>query len=191
MLENVCERDGCRHSLLTCGVSDRESNEIKYLKGATELIEEWQKQLPGVPPVNLQVSEHEEVVFVEAAKYRVSFVLCCEYNSVEGTSIQSRHVRGCVEFCGVSRGLRLLLVLDWSISIFSTVSCTVESLTMNRWQTFAGRPGSERSLSLSCNSIRSPSRRICAHKIHSATRRKNAIPIFVWRSVCISLERVW
>ena len=62
----VRERDGCRHSLsVTCGVPDRESNEIKYLREATELIDEWQKQLQGVPQVNLQASEHEEVVLVE------------------------------------------------------------------------------------------------------------------------------
>ena len=34
------------HSL-TCGVLDRESNEIRYLHQATELIEEWQRQLQG------------------------------------------------------------------------------------------------------------------------------------------------
>ena len=32
------------HSL-TCGVPDRESNEVKYLREATELIETWQHQL--------------------------------------------------------------------------------------------------------------------------------------------------
>ena len=47
------------------GRSVTESNEIKHLKEATELFEEWQKQLQGVPPVTLQASEHEEVVLVE------------------------------------------------------------------------------------------------------------------------------
>ena len=44
---------------------------------------------------------------------------------------------------------------------------------------------------ISRRSIRKSLRWICAHKIHSETRRKNAIPIFVWRSMCISLVRVW
>ena len=47
-------------------------------------------------------------------------------------SSRSRHVRGFVEFCGVLSGLQLLPVFAWSISIFSTLNCTVESLTMNR-----------------------------------------------------------
>ena len=51
------------HSL-TCGVPDRESNEIHYLKQATELIEEWQNQLQGVPPVSRPSSEHGEVVII-------------------------------------------------------------------------------------------------------------------------------
>ena len=50
---------------LTCGVRDREINEVKYLREATELIAEWQKQLQGVPPVNLQASEHEDVVLMQ------------------------------------------------------------------------------------------------------------------------------
>ena len=33
------------HSL-TCGVPDRESDEVKYLREATELIEEWQFRPP-------------------------------------------------------------------------------------------------------------------------------------------------
>ena len=53
----VKETAAATHSL-TCGVPDRESNEIRYLKQATELIEEWQ----GEPPVNAQTSKHEEVV---------------------------------------------------------------------------------------------------------------------------------
>ena len=54
------------HSL-TCGVPDRESNEIRILKQTTELTEEWQLLLQGVQPVTAQTSEHEEVVLVEAA----------------------------------------------------------------------------------------------------------------------------
>ena len=50
---------------LTCGVLDRGSNEIRYLKEATELIGEWQKLHQLVPPVNLQASQHEEVVLLE------------------------------------------------------------------------------------------------------------------------------
>ena len=60
----VKETAAATHSL-ACRVLDRESNEIKYLIEATELIEEWQKQLQGVPPVNLQASEHDEVVLPE------------------------------------------------------------------------------------------------------------------------------
>ena len=57
----VKEAAAATHSL-TCGVLDRESNEIRYLKQATELIEEWQNQLQGVPPVTRPSSEHGEVV---------------------------------------------------------------------------------------------------------------------------------
>ena len=60
----VKETAAATHSL-TCGVPDRESNEIRYLKEATELIEEWQKFIQWVPPLNAQTSEHEEVVPVE------------------------------------------------------------------------------------------------------------------------------
>ena len=35
---------------LTCGVPDRESNEIKYLREATEVIENWQRQLQDGQP---------------------------------------------------------------------------------------------------------------------------------------------
>ena len=50
---------------LACGVPDRESNEIRYLKQATELIEIWQLRLQGVQAVTVQTSEHEEVVLVQ------------------------------------------------------------------------------------------------------------------------------
>ena len=60
----VKETAAATHSL-TCGVPDRESNEIHYLKHATELIEEWQRLLQGVQPMNAQTSENEEVVLVE------------------------------------------------------------------------------------------------------------------------------
>ena len=52
------------HSL-TCGVPDRESDEVKYLREATELIEAWQQQLQGVLPVSEPPSEHSEVILVE------------------------------------------------------------------------------------------------------------------------------
>ena len=47
----VKETANATHSL-TCGVPDRESNEIRYLREAAELIDERQKQLQGVPPVS-------------------------------------------------------------------------------------------------------------------------------------------
>ena len=46
-------------------LADRESNEIRYLKQATELIEKWQLLLQGVQPATAQTFEHEEVVLVE------------------------------------------------------------------------------------------------------------------------------
>ena len=52
------------HSL-TCGVPDRESNETKYLREATELIEEWQHQLLSGQPMSGPPSEHGEVILVE------------------------------------------------------------------------------------------------------------------------------
>ena len=52
------------HSL-TCGVPDRESNEVKYLREATELIEAWQQQLQGGLPMSEPPSEHSEVILVE------------------------------------------------------------------------------------------------------------------------------
>ena len=60
----VNETAAATHAL-TCGVPDRESNEIKYLREATELIDESQKQLQGVPPVSLHASEHGEVMLTE------------------------------------------------------------------------------------------------------------------------------
>ena len=52
------------HSL-TCGVPDRESNEAKYLREATELIEGWQLQLQGGQAMKGPSSEHSEVILVE------------------------------------------------------------------------------------------------------------------------------
>ena len=52
------------HSL-TCGLPDRESNEIKYLREATEVIERWQQQLQDGQPVSRAPSEHGEVTLVE------------------------------------------------------------------------------------------------------------------------------
>ena len=54
----VKEAAAAIHSL-TCGIPDSQNNEIRYLKQASELIEEWQRQLQGVQPVNAQTSEHE------------------------------------------------------------------------------------------------------------------------------------
>ena len=50
---------------LTCGVPDRESNETKYQREATELIEEWQHQLLSGQPMCGPPSEHGEVILVE------------------------------------------------------------------------------------------------------------------------------
>ena len=50
---------------LTCGVPDRDSNEVKYLREATELIDEEQKQLQAAPPVTLHYCEHGEVLLTE------------------------------------------------------------------------------------------------------------------------------
>ena len=66
----VKEAAAATHSL-TCGYRNRERDEIHYLKQATELIEEWQKQLQGVPPVSRPSSEHGEVVLIECQR-RVS-----------------------------------------------------------------------------------------------------------------------
>ena len=48
-----CVRDAAAatHSQ-TCGVPDRESNEIKYLREATDLIDTWQQQLQDVQSVS-------------------------------------------------------------------------------------------------------------------------------------------
>ena len=61
-----CAREvaAAKHSL-TCGVPDRESDEIKYLREATELIEAWQHQLPSGQPMSGPPSEHSEVILVE------------------------------------------------------------------------------------------------------------------------------
>ena len=42
-----------------------------------------------------------------------------------------------------------------------------------------------------CPSICNSLRWICALKIHSATRRQNAIPIFAWNSICVTFVHVW
>ena len=49
------------HSL-TCGVPDRESNEIKYLRQATDLIETWQQQLQDGQSGSRPSFEHSEVI---------------------------------------------------------------------------------------------------------------------------------
>ena len=53
------------HSL-TCGVPDRESNEVKYLREATELIEERQFRLQGGQRVSAPASDHGEVILIES-----------------------------------------------------------------------------------------------------------------------------
>ena len=62
------------HSL-TCGVPSRESNDTKYLREATELIEAWQHQLLSGQPLNGPPSEHGEVILVEKQKM-IHLCLC-------------------------------------------------------------------------------------------------------------------
>ena len=62
------------HSL-TCGVPDRESNLVKCLREATELIEGWQLQLQGGEAMNGPSSEHSEVILVERQRW-CAFVRC-------------------------------------------------------------------------------------------------------------------
>ena len=50
---------------LTCGVRDRESHEIKYLREATDLIETLQQQLQDGQSVSRPPSEHNEVILIE------------------------------------------------------------------------------------------------------------------------------
>ena len=57
-------RPKATHSL-TCGAPDRESNEIKYLREATEVMKRWQQQLEGGQPVSKAPSEHGEVILIE------------------------------------------------------------------------------------------------------------------------------
>ena len=47
------------------------------------------------------------------------------------------------------------------------------------------------SSNFTCHSICDSSRWICAVKIHSATRRQNAIPIFARNSMCITFVHIW
>ena len=42
-----------------------------------------------------------------------------------------------------------------------------------------------------CHSICNSLRWMCSLKIHSATRRQNTIPIFAWKSICITFVHVW
>ena len=102
----VCERDGCRHSLSDLRSAGPRKQRCEVLAGeATDFIEEWQKQLQGVPLVNLQASEHEDVVLVERPRSNaaVSFVPCLfgvsksEYNSEEEDT--SRMVSPRERFC--------------------------------------------------------------------------------------------
>ena len=52
------------HSL-TCGVQDRESNEIRNLREATEVVERWQQQIQDGQPVSKASSEHGELTSIE------------------------------------------------------------------------------------------------------------------------------
>ena len=52
------------HSL-TYGEPDRESNEVKYLREGTELIEEWQFRLQAGQRVSAPASDHGEVTLTE------------------------------------------------------------------------------------------------------------------------------
>ena len=58
----VKETANATHSL-TCGVPDRESNETKYLREATDMIEEWQRRSQRGHSVSHPSCEHNEVVF--------------------------------------------------------------------------------------------------------------------------------
>ena len=44
---------------------------------------------------------------------------------------------------------------------------------------------------ITCHSICSSLHWICAIKIHSATRRQNAIPVLAWNTVCFTFVHVW
>ena len=55
------------HSL-ACGVTDRESNEAKYLRDATELIEEWQYRLQSGQRMSGPASDHGELILIERNK---------------------------------------------------------------------------------------------------------------------------
>ena len=57
----VKEAAAATHSL-TCGISDRKSNEIKYLRVA---IDEWHRRRQGVPPASRPSSEHGKEVLIE------------------------------------------------------------------------------------------------------------------------------
>ena len=57
----VRETANATHAL-TCGVLDRESNETKYLREATDMIEEWQDLLQQGPSVSHPSCEHSGVV---------------------------------------------------------------------------------------------------------------------------------
>ena len=59
---------------LTCGVPDRESNKIKYLREATEMIEEWQRQLQRGHSGSHPSCEHNEVVLIERQRRPIASV---------------------------------------------------------------------------------------------------------------------
>ena len=78
MGKNACrlQTDGASsHLVLTCVVPDRESNGTKYLREATELIEEWQHQLLSGQPMSGPPSEHGEVILVGRGRREGTAVL--------------------------------------------------------------------------------------------------------------------
>ena len=61
----VNETAAATHSV-TCGMPDRESNEVKYFREAGQrAYRSVAEATSRVPPVDLQVSEHEDAVLVE------------------------------------------------------------------------------------------------------------------------------
>ena len=65
------------HSL-TCGVPDREGNEVTYLREATELIEGWHIQLQGGQAMSGPPCEHSEVSFSRKTKVKhLCLLLSC------------------------------------------------------------------------------------------------------------------
>ena len=51
--------------IYNCGVPDRESNETKYLREATDMIEDWQRLLQRGPSVSHPSCEQSDVAFIQ------------------------------------------------------------------------------------------------------------------------------